>query len=164
MIDKKTQGKKSRQAGARFELRVRADLEKKKWIVAKWPNNVEFHNDEDVHDLLFTTGKLVKAKPKFVFNPGLKRRIPIGIGAGFPDFIIFKPVEWHNPNVSPMKKYYQYYEIEGVESKMNGYLDKEERAKCKWLIENKIFSKIKIARKGKKRGSIEYRDYENKSL
>ena len=42
MIDKKTQGKKNRQAGARFELRVRKDLESKGWIVSKWMNNVEF--------------------------------------------------------------------------------------------------------------------------
>ena len=40
-------GKKSRAAGARFELRVRKDLEDKGWIVDKWSNNVEFEGDEN---------------------------------------------------------------------------------------------------------------------
>ena len=42
MVDYKKQGKKNRQAGARFELKVRKDLESKGWIVDKWSNNVEF--------------------------------------------------------------------------------------------------------------------------
>ena len=41
-MNKKTQGKKNRAAGARFELKVRKDLEEKGWIVSKWMNNVEF--------------------------------------------------------------------------------------------------------------------------
>jgi len=36
----KKQGKKNRQAGLRFEKKVRDDLEKKGWIVSKWQNNV----------------------------------------------------------------------------------------------------------------------------
>jgi len=39
---KRTQGKKNRAAGGRFELKVRAELEKQGWIVSKWQNNVEF--------------------------------------------------------------------------------------------------------------------------
>ena len=39
-IDKQKQGKKNRADGAKFERIVRADLEKKGWIVAKWTNNV----------------------------------------------------------------------------------------------------------------------------
>ena len=35
-------GKKARQQGSAFELRVRKDLEEKGWIVDKWGNNVEF--------------------------------------------------------------------------------------------------------------------------
>ncbi len=34
-------GRKSKTSGARFELKVREDLEKNEWIVAKWTNNVE---------------------------------------------------------------------------------------------------------------------------
>ena len=36
-----SQGKKNRAAGARFELKVRKDLEDKNWIVSKWMNNVD---------------------------------------------------------------------------------------------------------------------------
>ncbi len=48
--------------------------------------------------------------------------------------------------------------IYGVECKSNGYLDKEEKEKVKWLLEHNIFSKILIASKGKKRGEIIYND------
>ena len=40
-------GRRSRALGARFELRVREDLEKSGWIVAKWTNNVEFSVGEE---------------------------------------------------------------------------------------------------------------------
>lgn len=40
-------GKKSRAAGRRFEAKVRTDLEKKRWIVARWTNNVEFEEEEE---------------------------------------------------------------------------------------------------------------------
>ena len=40
-------GKKSRASGARFELKVREDLEKKGWVVARWTNNVEFKEVEE---------------------------------------------------------------------------------------------------------------------
>ena len=64
-------GKKSRAAGARFELKVRNDLESQSWVIDKWTNNVDLE-----------AGKLVKAKRKF--NPYFK---VLGIGTGFPDFI-----------------------------------------------------------------------------
>ena len=35
-------GKSNRASGARFELKVRKNLESKGWIVDKWSNNVEF--------------------------------------------------------------------------------------------------------------------------
>ncbi len=184
MIDKKLMGKKSRAAGNRFELKVREDLEKKGGIVDKWSNNVEFHNDEDVHGLPFVVGKLVKAKPKFVFNPQLKRRIPMGMSSGFPDFIAYK----HNRNIfvletddlrvinefkakweaSPKKidlvtgggvKIFPEWEVMGVEAKMDGKLDKKEKEISKWLLDNNIFSKILIAKKGIKRGQIVYDEF-----
>jgi len=158
MINKKEQGKKSRAAGQRFELKVREDLEKKGWIVAKWTNNVEFHNDEDVHDLPFVVGKLVKVKNKFL-GPGR----PMMLGAGFPDFIcyLYTGLEEINHDRKKGLNFFSIalYNIIGVESKMNGVLDKQERAKCKWLIENRIFSKIYIAQKGKKRGEIIYKEF-----
>lgn len=45
---KRAQGKKSRAAGARFERKVREDLEKKQWIVSKWQNQVEFEDEETI--------------------------------------------------------------------------------------------------------------------
>ncbi len=40
-------GRKSRKAGGDFELKVRKDLEAKGWVVAKWPNNIEFEKEEN---------------------------------------------------------------------------------------------------------------------
>jgi len=76
MVDKKKQGKQNRAAGARFELKVRKDLEQDGWIVSKWMNTVE-------------DGKIIPAKRKY--NPFKK---VLSIGTGFPDFIAFRP--WTN--------------------------------------------------------------------
>ncbi len=139
-MDKKEQakknsirGKKSRAAGARFELKVRADLENKRWVMAKWMNNVDIENN-----------KLVPAKRKY--NPFLRA---LSIGTGFPDFVALKNIG-------------KNYGVMGVEVKGNGWLDKEEKEKCAWLLKNKIFSKILIARKSKERGKIDYIDFNEK--
>ena len=126
-------GKKNRAAGARFELKVRNDLEKEGWVIDKWTNNVDLEE-----------GKLVKAKRKF--NPYRK---VLGIGTGFPDFIAFRPKG-------------KSYEVIGVEVKGNGWLDKSEKEKCRFLLERGIFSKILVAKKGKKRGEIEYVVFKDK--
>ena len=174
-MDKKLQGKRNRQAGARFELKVRAALESKGWIIDRWSNNVEFVNPtaKDIEKALEITGsgfaavrygKLVKAKPKFVFNPQLKRRIPMGMSSGFPDFVAYKDVEgdieigW-SPSDGSVS--FPLYQIIGVEVKSNGYLDKTEKEKCVWLLKNNIFSKIIIASKSKIRGKIECREFKN---
>lgn len=130
---KREQGRKNRAAGTRFELKVRNSLENEGWIADKWTNNVDLEEK-----------KLIKAKRKF--NPFSKI---LGIGAGFPDLICFK----RDGNL---------YEIMGVEVKANGWLDKSEKEKCKWLLDNKVFSRILIAKKGKKRGEIEYIDFIDK--
>ena len=129
-------GKKSRAAGARFELKVRTQLEKEGWIVDKWTNNVNLEEN-----------KLVKAKRKY--NPFKKVMV---IGTGFPDFIAFRLAKRKGKN----------YEIIGVEVRGNGWLDKSEKEKCTWYLKNKIFSKILIAKKGKKYGEIEYIDFKKK--
>ena len=134
---KRAQGKKSRAAGRRFEAKVRADLEKMGWIVSKWMNTVDYEKEK--------SGKLVPAKRKY--NPFFKA---LSIGTGFPDFLCFK------------KHGAEHYDIIGVEVKKNGYLDKVERGMCHWLIENKIFSRILVAKVGKKRGEIEYIDFKKK--
>jgi len=131
---KVARGKKSKAAGSQFENRVRADLEEKGWIVDKWTNNV-------------SDSKLVKAKAKWA---GPNR--PMMMGAGFPDFVCFRT------NLD------SGYEVIGVESKMTGELDKLEKEKCVWLLDNQIFSKILIAEKTKlkNRVLIVYHDFKIK--
>lgn len=142
-IKKKTEikkGKRSRASGARFEARVRQGLEKLGWIVDKWTNTVDYDKEEG-------TGKIVPAKRKF--NPFSK---VMTIGTGFPDFICIKKNESEG------------YDVIGLEVKTNGYLDKVEKGMCIWLLQNKIFSKILIAKKGDKRGEIEYIDFRKKHM
>jgi len=155
MVDeiKVKQGKTSRAQGNAFESRVREDLEEKGFIVDKWTNNVEFENCEVMRvngekAMDIEKGRLVQAKPKFLFINGGMRMV--GNSSGFPDFISFKPGE-----VGP---------IIGVESKMTGELDRPEKDKCKWLLDNGIFSKILIASKHKikNRINIEYEDFKEK--
>ncbi len=156
MVDYKKQGKKNRATGAAFELRVRKDLESKGWVVDKWSNNVEFDkNESTVNPELsefkgivrkefaggqwikkITYGKLVPAKNKWA---GPNR--PMMMGAGFPDF------SCHFINEVTM-------DIIGVEAKSNGRLSKQEKEKCRWYLDNKIFSKILIAFKTKKKNRI----------
>ncbi len=132
---KKKQGKKSRAAGARFELKVRGEMENMGWIVSKWMNTIDFDKEGRI-------GKLVSAKRKY--NPFLKA---LSIGTGFPDFICLK----RNKKDS--------YEVIGLEVKRNGYLDPKERGMCHWLLANRVFSRILVAKNGKKRGEVEYVDF-----
>lgn len=128
-------GKLSRARGARFELKVRENLEKDGWVVDKWTNNVDL--DE---------GKLVKAKRRY--NPYMRA---LSIGNGFPDFICFKRDK-------------EGYEIIGVEVKLNGILEKSEKEKCAWLIQNNVFSKVLIAQPKKEGRNIivDYTDFREK--
>jgi hypothetical protein len=129
-------GKNAKARGARFELSVRKDLEEKGWIVDKWTNNIDL-DEEPV--------KISPAKRKY--NPF---RRAMTIGTGFPDFVTIK-------NVSG-----EIYSVEGVEVKMNGMLSKVEKEKCAWYLQNRIFSEIWIAKKGGKRGEIEYVNFREK--
>lgn len=188
-VNKKLMGKKSRAAGSRFELKVRKNLEDKGWIVSKWMNNVEFEEKteqkllemnkinkgicpecesrcgapdragqccEEKRDSYLFKGKLIPAKHKFR-GPG----IPMSIGTGFPDFIAFEQLGEGNKahGIKTGQDYGMPYVVIGVEVKSNGYLDKIEKEKCSWLIDNHIFSKILIASKGKKRGEIIYQEF-----
>ena len=118
---------KARGDGRAWERTVRSDLEKDGWIVDKWSKNVEFKNDD---------GILITAKR--TFNPFKK---VLALGTGFPDFIAYKIIGDINGVIA--------YNVIGVECKLNGYLRDEERQKCLWLINHKIFSKILIASKSK---------------
>ncbi len=127
-------GKSSRARGARFELRVRKDLEEKGEIVDKWSNNIDLEKDV-----------LIPAKRKF--NPFSR---VMTIGTGFPDFISIKKISKGA------------HFVVGVEVKINGILSKEEKEKCRWYLEKGIFSRIWIAKQGERRGEIEYIDFAEK--
>ncbi|MEM3074806.1 MAG: hypothetical protein QW727_02595 [Candidatus Pacearchaeota archaeon] len=129
-------GKLSKAAGARFEIKVRNYWENNGWILDKWTNNVDLEKNS-----------LMPAKRKF--NPF--KRI-MSIGTGFPDFIAIKP------------RKSRFHEVIGIEVKMKGLLSKEEKEKCRWYLNKRIFSKILIAKKfsnGKKIG-IEHIDFSKK--
>ncbi len=151
-IEKSEMGKKSRAKGQRFEAKVRQDLERMGWIVSKWTNTVD--NEKN---------KVVPAKRKY--NPFLKA---LTIGTGFPDFICFKNIkEEETIDGTPIPENYkkkdrEKFDVIGLEVKGNGYLDQIEKGMCVWYLENKIFSKILIARRGKKPGEIEYTDFNEK--
>jgi hypothetical protein len=148
-------GKKSRAAGKRFELKVRADLEKQGWIVDKWSNNVEFSDKlKDAIELPFggevPVGKLVPCKPKF--NPFTKS-LMMNSG-GFPDFVCIKnSLECIQHCISGRSS--KIFDVQFVECKTNGYLDKTEKDKVEWIKQNLKIPVI-IASKGDKRGEINY--------
>lgn len=159
LSERQIRGKKSRNDGMIFERKVREDLCKKGWIVSKWQNNVEVDKFCDKECKNIGSAHLIPAKRKY--NPFTKR--PMAEGTGFPDFIIFPKCGFSydisDYSINYRKKYDSgQTEVIGVEVKSNGYLDKEEKEKCKWLLENKIFSKILIAKKIEK-GGIEYKEF-----
>ncbi|MCK5625043.1 hypothetical protein KAI04_04325 [Candidatus Pacearchaeota archaeon] len=86
-----SQGKKNRAAGARFELKVRKDLEDKNWIVSKWMNNVDLREPcpdaKDMENKGLFINRLIPAKHKFR-GPG----IPMAIGTGFCDFLVMRRI------------------------------------------------------------------------
>ena len=125
-------GSKSRAQGGQFELKVRKDLEEKGWVVDKWSNNVDLDD-----------GVLHPAKKSWKFNPHRKIMMPSAQGTGFPDFIGFQLMDKER------------YNVIGVEVKMNGTLSKVEKEKCKWYLDNNIFSDIYIAKKVKEKNRIQ---------
>lgn len=133
-----SKGKSSKQKGTRFELKVRKDLEKNKYFVDKWNNNIDLEK-----------GELVIAKRKY--NPYSK---VMALGTGFPDFLAFKKVHT------------EYYSLIGVEVKVNGTLSKIEKEKCKWYLEKEIFSRILIAKEKKvgRNAEVEYVDFKEKYM
>lgn len=139
-ISKSQMGKRSRAAGARFEIKVRNHLEENNWITDKWTKNVDLE-----------LKKLIPAKRKF--NPF--NRV-MSIGTGFPDFIAFKQI------VGKKEDDYHVYKLIGVEAKSRGSLDKIEKEKCQFLLDNNIFRHILIAKKAEKKGKVEYTDFATK--
>jgi hypothetical protein len=154
-VDFSKQGKKNRASGQRFEAKVRAGLEEMGWIVDRWTNTVEYNREEGI-------GKVVPSKRKY--NPFRKVMV---VSTGFPDFICIKPKKeekFFNEYGEKIKLDKGNFEVLGVEVKKNGYLDQVEKGMCHWLIDNRIFSRILIA-KAKKNGrkiEVEYLDFEKK--
>lgn len=171
MVDYKKQGQKNRASGGAFELRTRKDLESKNWIVDKWSNNVEFDtailSSADSKESVrkeHRFGKIIPAKRKYA-GPGR----PLAIGTGFPDFIaIYNAILPYKTirDINPLKEDTPVLcsLVIGVECKTNGNLDKIEKEKCRWYLDNNIFSKILIAEKTKvkNRVVIVYHDFEEK--
>ena len=152
-VDYSKQGKKNRASGMVFETKVRNELENMGWIVSKWMNTIDYERDNKI-------GKIVPAKRKY--NPFLKTMV---IGTGFPDFICFKKAKEKTGNFfidASQSSTKENYEVIAVEAKKNGYLNQIEKGMCHWLLENNIFPRILIAKKGKKRGEIEYIDFKEK--
>ena len=154
-------GKASKAAGGRFELKVRADLEKQGWIVDKWSNNVTLQqeNSEEVSGVSTFDGKFIYGKLDKVKNKWLGPGRPVMMGAGFPDFIAFTRRACGLCFVRMGHESTENFNVIGVESKMSGELDRPEKLKCQWLLKNGIFNKILIAQKGEKRGEIIYEDF-----
>ena len=131
------------------------------WIVDKWTNTVDYDREGKI-------GKVVPAKRKY--NPFKKVMV---IGTGFPDFICFKPLKNKEETIegTPLPENYlskdkKIFDIIGVEVKTRGYLDQEEKGMCFWLLKNRIFSKILIAKKkqDKRKIEVEFIDFEKKYL
>lgn len=168
-------GKKSKAQGSAFELRTRKDLEEKGWIVDRWSNNVELPEVINARknpkllmeciDTIKSFGKLIPAKVTWRRTP--KGMFPMGLNSGFPDFVVFRKRdirENHKIFNSGFGLMLCQETIIGVEVKTNGYLDKTEKEKCQWYLDNNIFSKILIASKYKEKNrvKIKYTDFEEK--
>ena len=170
--------KQSKARGADFELRVRKDMTEKGWIVDKFGNNVEFdfpletdfadfvdkkkkegikvHGVMPQPHYIKKEGKLIQAKNKWA---GTGR--PMMMGAGFPDFVCFQRSNFERFGCSEcrrvinvQKELGNVYEVIGVECKCNGWLSQIEREKCRWLLNNNVFSKILIAERTKPKNKI----------
>ncbi len=153
-----------RAKGLVFEKKVRTNLESKGWSVSKFMNNVDLDYRTKTVGVKLSSSNNNDAIGT-ALNPTHGRMIPAKGGywrltsTGFPDFIAFKYSAMDTHYVSG-KHAGTYYEVIGVECKMNGYLSKEEREKCVWLLLNNIFSKILIASKNKiNRGKIVYKEF-----
>lgn len=175
-------GKKSRARGQRFESKVRQELENLGWIVTRWMNTVDYDKGG--------TGKIIPAKRKY--NPFLKAlsvgtgfpdfvcfrrisKIDKDKKTTEGEIILVEPEEEEGidnskalngairiPISKDSEEMQNTYEVIGLEVKGNGYLDKVEKGMCIWLLENKIFPKILIAKRGKRAGEIEYVDFDVK--
>jgi hypothetical protein len=179
--EKVKEGRTSRAAGKDFEKRVQADLESKGWIVFRNSNDVEFmegvitkisgdpnviKGTDTITNTPYKDGIFKQAKTKWNFYT----KMPMSLQSGFPDFVCIKicqnyvviESENDNPYPSHATKFLNDYsrkafEVQFVECKTNGLLDKKEKEKIEWIKNNlKIPVIIAIKQKEKGRIKIEY--------
>ncbi len=110
----RAQGKRNKARGARFELKVRSHFEDKGWHVTKYRNNIDLQS-----------GEIVPAKQYYIPGRGA------GLGTGFPDFVMFKPVHYNDEFIKKIA----HYNVQFIEAKLNGLLSQEEKLKCKVLTD-----------------------------
>lgn len=118
--ERKKIGKKNRINGANFERKVRSELEKKGWIVARWTNQLE-------------EGKIIPAKVNFRFG---------NRNNGFPDYIAFKINLQTSQTIS--------FRIVLIECKLNAVINKEELAKINLLQDRYLLEVRVAFKEGKK--------------
>jgi hypothetical protein len=128
MIDKKLQGRRNRINGAAFEMKVRRAMEKQGWIVVKHQNNIDLDNK--------------------CFIPAKRNRFKSN-STGFPDFLGYMG--------SSALRNSQVYALMFVEAKTNNILDKTEKLKMNWLLEQGY--KTWVAYKGTN-GEVLWRKFE----
>lgn len=127
----KAQGKRNKAAGARFEKKTREHMEEDGWVVTKFRCNIE-------------NGQIIPARNYYIPGRGNV------MGSGFPDFVMFREKEVSE--LGPL------YEVIFLEAKINGFLSKEEKEKCKVLI--KMGHKVMIAYEDKsQQNNIRIREF-----
>lgn len=182
-------GKKARASGQRFEARVREDLEGMGWIVDKWTNTVDYDRDGKIGKVVPAKRKWNPFKKVMVIGTGFpdfiafrskaneKNDFPLGEGFcekcenksfGYLIEENFMNCEFCGEIInSDLPKSAEgnsdKTEVIGVEVKTNGYLDQTEKGMCFWLLKNKIFSRILIAKKKKvkNRIKVEYKEFKH---
>jgi len=141
--DYKKQGKRNRANGKAFELKVRADLESKGWIVFRNSNDVELVNEAILSKTGERIGQFKQAKTKWNFFT----KMPMSIQSGFPDFVCIRRITFEDGK-------HVAWEVNFCECKINGHLSIIEKQKLDWIKTNLkisilIASKIKEGRKVK---------------
>jgi len=151
--ERQIQNKKNRASGKAFELKIRADLEKKGWIVFRNGNDVEEAKPKSSFEW---EGGCVFKQAKMKWNFFTKRLMMTH--SGFPDFICIKMFDSYKIHSTGEEGF--SWEVQFVECKVNGYLKPEEMEKVRWILEQ-LKIPIFVASKGIKRGEIKYLEMHN---
>lgn len=162
-------GASNRRKGSAFEMLVRKDLGSMGLIVTKFQGNVGFklnpkHDLNNITKQILLIDHLKNNPEKLQIVPAKASRFRLST-TGLPDFIAFFPRNhktcWFLGKIEPEHQISRG-DIIGIEAKTNGYLDKVERAKLTFMLDNHIFDKIFIAKQVKegRKNKVEYRLFE----